>query len=575
VHTDWLIVRRLAAELDRALRSARIREVGFTPDGRLALRVRARGAGGDALVIDAFGQLPSVSLELGLEVGAHPGWPRAIADAVRGMRIERVRSRRGDRLIAIDVATQSRFGVLSSYRIVAELVPRFGNVLLLRDDVVVAAAREFTRVQNPRRAVIVGERYSPPPLPEAKPNPPDLSVLLARLVAGGAAAGDIDAAVRALRAHVPLLPQMVAASLVAEAARADGASVQVAGVRMLAGAASLVGAAEDEPGDREALFVYRDGAKLVQAHVVPLRQFASFAETREPELLSVLGEALLSERSEGATRSADARRASLEGRIAKRRAALEGERLKLELERGESAAAEGLREQGDLLYAHHAEVTRGATSFVVPGAQGVTIPLDPELDGKANAAAIFRRYRKTVAKRGHVERRLAQNAAEMQAAEELAWEVERADDSALDELRDEADRLERRAPSRSGARVQPRRTALEVPLSVDARVLVGRSPRDNADLTFRVARPDDLWFHARGVPGAHVVLRIDSLRQPTSAELQSAAELAAYHSKARTSGTVPVDYTARKYVRKQQNALPGLVWYTNAKTIDVTPRAAR
>jgi hypothetical protein len=55
VQTDWLIVRRLAAELDRAVRSARIREVGLTEDGRFALRVRARGAGGNALVLDAFG----------------------------------------------------------------------------------------------------------------------------------------------------------------------------------------------------------------------------------------------------------------------------------------------------------------------------------------------------------------------------------------------------------------------------------------------------------------------------------------------------------------------------------------
>lgn len=576
MHTDWLIVRRLAAELDRAVRSARIREVGLTADGRLALRVRARGAGGDVLLLDAFGELPAVTLELGIDISVQPGWPRAIADAVHGMRIERVRSRRGDRLIAIDLAALSRFGVLRSYRLVAELVPRFGNVLLLRDDVIVAAAREFSREQNPRRAVIVGERYTPPPLPEAKVKTPDLAAALSRLTAGGAAEDEADGAARALRALVPLLPQMVAASLVAEAAEAGGEMApQAARDLLLARAASLIEAAETEGRDPEALFVYRDGARLVQAHVVPLRQFASLAETREPELLPALREALQSERTEGATRSADAQRASLERRVAKRRAALEAERGKLEFERGESAAAEGLREQGDLLYAHHADVPRGATSFVVPGSPGVTIPLDPELDRKANAAAIFRRYRKTVAKRGHVERRLAQNAAETQAAEELAWEVERAEDSALDELREEADRLERRAPSRSGARIQPRRTALEVPLAVDARVLVGRSPRDNADLTFRVARPDDLWFHARGVPGAHVVLRIDSLRQPTSAELQSAAELAAYHSKARTSGTVPVDYTARKYVRKQQNALPGLVWYTNAKTLDVTPRAAR
>jgi hypothetical protein len=107
VHTDWLIVRRLAAELDHAVRSARVREAGLTTDGRFALRVRARGAGGDALVIDPFGDLPLITLEHGVQLSVRPGWPRTIADAVAGMRVDTIRSRRGDRLIVIDVATLS------------------------------------------------------------------------------------------------------------------------------------------------------------------------------------------------------------------------------------------------------------------------------------------------------------------------------------------------------------------------------------------------------------------------------------------------------------------------------------
>jgi len=144
----------------------------------------------------------------------------------------------------------------------------------------------------------------------------------------------------------------------------------------------------------------------------------------------------------------------------------------------------------------------------------------------------------------------------------------------LGELAEELGRLDGRMTRAAGggAKPQPRKAALEVVVADDARVLVGRSPRNNAELTFRIARPNDLWFHARGVPGAHVVLRIDSARPPTAGELERAAELAAYHSKARASALVPVDYTPRKNVRKQQNALPGLVWYTNAKTLDVAPR---
>ena len=111
-------------------------------------------------------------------------------------------------------------------------------------------------------------------------------------------------------------------------------------------------------------------------------------------------------------------------------------------------------------------------------------------------------------------------------------------------------------------------------LGHDARAFVGRSPTGNAELPFRVARPDDLWFHARNIPGAHVVLRLDAPREASEAELQAAAALAAFHSKARAADKVEVDYTRRKYVRKQAGGAPGLVWYTNARTVLVAPRDA-
>ena len=96
--TDWTIVRRLARELDFALRSGRVRDVGLLPDGRLGIRVRARGAGGDTLALDVFAGTPTVTLERDPVLTPHPGWPRAVADAILGMRIERIASRRGDRL---------------------------------------------------------------------------------------------------------------------------------------------------------------------------------------------------------------------------------------------------------------------------------------------------------------------------------------------------------------------------------------------------------------------------------------------------------------------------------------------
>ena len=101
-------------------------------------------------------------------------------------------------------------------------------------------------------------------------------------------------------------------------------------------------------------------------------------------------------------------------------------------------------------------------------------------------------------------------------------------------------------------------------------VLVGQSRRGNDRVTFREARPDDLWLHARGVPGAHVVIRVPGPSVPERV-LQAAAALAAGSSAARNAGSVAVDYTQRRYVRRIKGAPPGLVTYRQERTLRVVP----
>ncbi|MGH7504741.1 MAG: NFACT RNA binding domain-containing protein, partial [Longimicrobiales bacterium] len=106
-------------------------------------------------------------------------------------------------------------------------------------------------------------------------------------------------------------------------------------------------------------------------------------------------------------------------------------------------------------------------------------------------------------------------------------------------------------------------------------VRVGRSSRANDDLTFRHSSPDDIWLHAESVPGAHVILRWDRKEAgPPAADLHEAAVLAAVHSRARTSRTVPVVWTRRKYVRKPRRSGPGRVTTERAKTMFVEPSTA-
>lgn len=562
--TDWLIVRRLAAELDRTLRGARIREAGRLADGRFGLRVAS-----GTVALDAFGPTPIVALERDGALERAAGWVRTMADALEGLRIDGVRARRGDRLVAFACSSRSRFGVESGYRLVVELVPRFGNIVLLKDDTVVSAAKEFPRGANARRATITGEPYEPPPLPE----PPSAALSLVDAYAG-IAQNDCSAAraaaALALRAALPLVPRLVAESFVAESARALGAHPAATAERTLTRARNVLEATTGAPDGSGDVFAYREGARLIQCHVVPLAQYGELTESRVPTIAPLLAENVGGATHARAAQAFEARRTSARKRIENRRASLAAESAALERERDDTNARDVLRRTGELLYAHIGEVAPRATSFVPPSEPHVTIALDPELDAKANAAAIFKRYRKATAKLEHVAKRLDELAADTRFAEQLAWELERVEPEMLDEVDDGMRRLERRKAT--GRQERPRRRKpLEIGLADDARVFVGRSPVGNADLTFRIARPDDLWFHARETPGAHVVLRVDSTRAASPQELRVAAALAAFHSSARASEKVSVDYTERKHVRRRQNAPPGLVWYTGAKTLLVAP----
>ncbi len=237
-------------------------------------------------------------------------------------------------------------------------------------------------------------------------------------------------------------------------------------------------------------------------------------------------------------------------------------------------AATALRRSGDALFTHANDVPAGATTFVPPTDPELTVALDPDLDAKTNAQRYFVLYRKAAAALPHLERRRKALEARRSALDVLAFEAERGDAAALADVEAELNAFEGRVASRAAAPPSRPRAPLRLERPSGARIYVGRSPRENAEVTFRIARPDDLWFHARGIPGSHVVLQPPPGGVPADDDLDAAADLAATHSKARHAPRVDVDYTERKYVRKQRDAPAGLVWYTNARTRVGRPQAS-
>jgi len=102
-------------------------------------------------------------------------------------------------------------------------------------------------------------------------------------------------------------------------------------------------------------------------------------------------------------------------------------------------------------------------------------------------------------------------------------------------------------------------------------VLVGRTDDDNDRLSLRLARPDDWWFHVRGMPGSHVLLRARDDREADRATLEGAAAIAAWHSKARGGGRVAVSCTRARHVSKPRGAKPGTVEIRQERVLQVRP----
>src|ERR1700676_236617 len=250
--TDWILVRRAAAELERALRGGRVPDVGLVDDGRVAVQFALplssskgqddTGRRGPAtLAVDAFGSPPLVTLDdAKLALAVDPGWLRAVGATLRGMRLTSVRARHADRVLVLSFGTASRFGVESESRLVLELVPRYGNVVLLHDRMVVAAAKQFSPAENEARSVQVGLPYEPPPLQQP-------SLDFGGFTRALEAAPDAKGRTRALGGYRPEIPRLIAASLVAESDAIPWPSSAQLAAWLDERARSLLSATEGEP----------------------------------------------------------------------------------------------------------------------------------------------------------------------------------------------------------------------------------------------------------------------------------------------------------------------------------------
>jgi predicted ribosome quality control (RQC) complex YloA/Tae2 family protein len=270
-------------------------------------------------------------------------------------------------------------------------------------------------------------------------------------------------------------------------------------------------------------------------------------------------------------RGAERRRAETERGIRRQIAKIEAEAALREREAGAEAEASLLQAAGTALATGAGDaVPRGATALTVVDpatSEPRDVALDPALGARGNAEALFRRARK-------IRRRAALAAQKLPALAARRRQLEK-------ELALAAD-LPPEPPTRRGFETRNGGEAAGAPpvkatpgireyRSAEGwRILVGKSSAGNDRLTGKIAAPDDLWFHVRDYPGAHVVLK-GAGADPPGEVVEAAGSIAAWHSGARGEGMVDVAFTRRRHVRKVKGGPPGKVLLGESATVRVRP----
>ena len=238
--------------------------------------------------------------------------------------------------------------------------------------------------------------------------------------------------------------------------------------------------------------------------------------------------------------------------------------------------AEEFRQKGELLTTFLHQVPNDQDQVELDNyytGETIIISLDKALTPNQNAQRYFKRYQKLKEAVKHLTSLIEETRTTILYLESVETALAQASLTEIAEIREELIQtgfIRRRQREKIQKRKKP-----EKYLATDGQtiILVGRNNLQNDELTFKMAKKDELWFHAKDIPGSHVV--ITGNLQPSDEVKTDAAELAAYFSKARLSNLVQVDMIEIKKLNKPTGGKPGFVTYTGQKTLRVTPDAEK
>lgn len=245
----------------------------------------------------------------------------------------------------------------------------------------------------------------------------------------------------------------------------------------------------------------------------------------------------------------------------------------------ESRDREKYKVYADLLQSNLYKIQKGASKILLENyydedLKELLIPLDNKISPAENAQHYYKKYGKLKTANKLLESQIPETQLEIDYLEHVIMSIENSTNvEDLEEIKEDLVLngyiTLKNKPRKKQKEKQSK--PLHFLSSENIDIYVGKNSKQNEFLTMKMAKKDDLWFHTRGIPGSHVIVRTEG-KEVSDKTMLEASILAAYYSSGRNSLGVEVDYTQKKYVRKPKNAKTGMVIYENQKTLIANPQ---
>ncbi|HFZ6581534.1 TPA: NFACT family protein [Streptococcus agalactiae] len=536
---DGFFLHHLTNELQEQIEKGRIQKINQPFDHELVLTIRNNRRNYKLLLSahPVFGRIQTT--EANFQNPQNPNtFTMIMRKYLQGAVIETIQQIENDRILEIVVSNKNEIGDHIKATLVVEIMGKHSNIILIdkNEHKIIESIKHVGFSQNSYRTILPGSTYIAPPKTKAI-NPFDISdqTLFELLQTNDLSPKNLQQLFQGLGRDTAL---------------------------------ELSNCLKDNKLNDFRQFFSREYHPSLTEKSFSAVQFSSSHETFQS-----LGQLLDYYYQEKAEKDRIAQQAS--DLIHRVQSELEKNIKKLAKQQDELLAtenAEEFRQKGELLTTYLSIVPNNQDVVVLDNYytnQTIEISLDRALTPNQNAQRYFKKYQKLKKAVKHLKGIISDTENTITYLESVETSLNHASMEDINDIREELVEtgfIKRRAHDKQHKRKKP-----EQYLASDGKtiIMVGRNNLQNDELTFKMARKGELWFHAKDIPGSHVLIR-DNLN-PSDEVKTDAAELAAYYSKARLSNLVQVDMIEVKKLNKPSGTKPGFVTYTGQKTLRVTP----